>query len=79
MPRPIRFSWPSSMPPISRKIQYWLAICTGAASTVRNLKNALPLACWIAWPTSWAATAIDATDDDCATACERCTDLSRGS
>ena len=67
------------MPAEQRQIQSWLAIWTGPASAVRTWKNALPLACWIAWPTSCAATAIDATELDWATACDRCTDLSRGS
>ena len=67
------------MPAEQRQVPELARDLDGAASAVRTWKNALPLACWIAWPTSCAATAIDATELDWATACDRCTDLSRGS
>ena len=55
------------------------ANCTAGNSALRNRKNEYDFACWIAWPTSWAPTAVEATDASWKTFGERCTDRLRGS
>ena len=55
------------------------ANATTGHSATRARNGAYAFACWMAWPTSWAAIAVDATERPPYTGSERCTDLWRGS
>ena len=66
--------------PISnRKIQAFDANATAGHIAERSRNGAYAFACWIAWPTSCAAIAVDATACPPYTGSERCTDFLRGS
>ena len=66
-------------PPKRNSIQIFDANCTAGNIALRNLKNAYALACWIAWPTSCAPTAVEAIETPRNTSGERWTDRLRGS
>ena len=52
---------------------------TAGKIALRTWKNAYEAACWRAWPTSCAPTAVEASERPLKTSGERCTDRLRGS